>query len=254
MSIHRPRRNLRPPYILYILLFILKAVTLEEKPPARASNRIQIFAGLIGGISIVVSLAALVTIGTSLRNDSLGAALALVGAYPIFKIFIGAVKAVSGADDEPVSVTTYFRTLISRKFRFFRRTTAPTALTGIAVLIGGRTRSWRGDEWLVDLDESPNSVRLALGLIEAALRMRLSDLTSLFWRAGCWILAAETRTWGPLGIIVAFAVVNIYHSQGWGTAFFAGVVEVTAVAQGVKWLRKRWGVTVKGRKKQPEDE
>lgn len=64
------------------------------------------------------------------------------------------------------------------------------------------------------------------------------------YRLACWILTSEWRTWGLLGPLMAFAVVNVHLSQGWGSAFFT-LPGVVAFYAGVEWLRKRWGVTVK---------
>ncbi|MFF5205049.1 hypothetical protein [Streptosporangium sp. NPDC000396] len=67
-------------------------------------------------------------------------------------------------------------------------------------------------------------------------------------RAAGWILASDWRTWGLLGPLLAFGVINVHTSQGWGSALFTlpGVIGFYA---GVEWLRKRWGVEVKRRDK-----
>ncbi|MGW6499307.1 hypothetical protein [Nonomuraea angiospora] len=63
-------------------------------------------------------------------------------------------------------------------------------------------------------------------------------------RAACWILASDWRTWVLLGPLMAFAIVNVFLQQGWGSAFFT-IPAIVAFYAGVEWLRKRWGVEVK---------
>jgi hypothetical protein len=63
-------------------------------------------------------------------------------------------------------------------------------------------------------------------------------------RTACWILASDWRTWGLLGPLMAFAVVNVHLQQGWGSALFT-TPSIVVFYAGVEWLRKRWGVEVK---------
>ncbi|TMR97518.1 hypothetical protein [Nonomuraea basaltis] len=65
-------------------------------------------------------------------------------------------------------------------------------------------------------------------------------------RMACWILASDWRTWGFLGPLMAFAIVNVHLRQGWGSAFFT-IPGVVAFYAGVEWLRKRWVVEFKRR-------
>ncbi|MFI6513588.1 hypothetical protein ACIBCT_38795 [Streptosporangium sp. NPDC050855] len=203
--------------------------------PAR--NRIALIAygaGTMGLVALLVKVAA----GDPGLKDSSFSLATLITSAAVGTTYMGQLLIASFEDEaisNPISAITSQR------------------LLSMAAFISGRSRGWRLLEWAADLERSPKPVRYASGLVWAALRMRLADLTGPLWRAACWMLTTEARTWGPLGIVIALAVVNIYHSQGWGTAFFTGLVEITAVAQGVQWLRKRWGVTVKGSKKQPEE-
>lgn len=70
--------------------------------------------------------------------------------------------------------------------------------------------------------------------------------------AARWILISQVRTWGMISLITTMALFDVVVQQGPGSAFFA-VPTVWMFHTGVEWLRKHWGVTVKG-KKQPEDE
>ncbi|MEU5863475.1 hypothetical protein ABZ815_20060 [Nonomuraea sp. NPDC047529] len=68
------------------------------------------------------------------------------------------------------------------------------------------------------------------------------------YRAACWILASDWRTWVLLGPLMAFAIVNVFLQQGWGSAFFT-IPTVVAFYAGVEWLRSRWDVKVKARRR-----
>ncbi|MEU8404517.1 hypothetical protein AB0C28_55940 [Nonomuraea sp. NPDC048892] len=78
------------------------------------------------------------------------------------------------------------------------------------------------------------------------LRMALQSHATpyLVQRAIRWLLVSEWRTWGLLGPLVVFAIVNVFLQQGWGSAFFT-IPAVVAFYAGVEWLRSRWGVKVK---------
>lgn len=67
-------------------------------------------------------------------------------------------------------------------------------------------------------------------------------------RIACWVLASDWLTWSLLGPPLAFGVINVHLSQGWGSALFTlpGVVGFYA---GVEWLRRRWSIEVKRRDK-----
>ncbi|WP_271215882.1 hypothetical protein [Streptosporangium carneum] len=73
------------------------------------------------------------------------------------------------------------------------------------------------------------------------------------YQAACWVLTSDWRTWGLLGPLLAFGVINVNLSQGWGSALFTlpGIVGFYA---GIEWLRKRWGVEVKRRSRAVGDQ
>ncbi|QYC37934.1 hypothetical protein Nocox_01500 [Nonomuraea coxensis DSM 45129] len=83
--------------------------------------------------------------------------------------------------------------------------------------------------------------------LRAALRAPDQPRFYRTYRLMCWILAAESRTWGLLGPLMAFAIVNVFLEQGWGSAFYT-LPAVVAVNAGVERLRKHWGVKVKARR------
>ncbi|AQZ62651.1 unnamed protein product [[Actinomadura] parvosata subsp. kistnae] len=84
------------------------------------------------------------------------------------------------------------------------------------------------------------------------LRMALSGRVRLYHvrRAASWVLASEWRTWTLLGPFMVAAAYNVYWVQGWGSAFYSIPCMVGFYA-GVEWLRKRWHVTVKRRRRPP---
>ncbi|MFI6182504.1 hypothetical protein ACIA8R_43745 [Nonomuraea sp. NPDC051191] len=67
-------------------------------------------------------------------------------------------------------------------------------------------------------------------------------------KTACWMLASDWRTWGLLGPVMAVALVNVLLQQGWGSAFYT-IPAVVAFYAGVEWLRNRWGVSVKARRR-----
>ncbi|MFC4111682.1 hypothetical protein [Nonomuraea zeae] len=69
-------------------------------------------------------------------------------------------------------------------------------------------------------------------------------------RTASWVLASEWRTWSLLGPSMIAAAYNVYLAQGWGSAFYTlpGMVGFYA---GVEWLRKRWHVPMKRRRRPP---
>lgn len=89
--------------------------------------------------------------------------------------------------------------------------------------------------------------------LRAALRAPDQSRFRRLHRVACWALASEWRTWGLLGPLLAFGVINVNLSQGWGSALFTlpGIVSFYA---GVEWLRRRWGVEVKRRNKAAGDQ
>ncbi|MEV1004919.1 hypothetical protein [Nonomuraea sp. NPDC050202] len=88
----------------------------------------------------------------------------------------------------------------------------------LAIGLAGRDRRDRALEWHADLHECPKPLSYALSLVSAALRMRLADVTHLGWRATCWMLASEIRTWGALIPAMVAALHQVLQSQGWGSA------------------------------------
>ncbi|MFI6886777.1 hypothetical protein [Streptosporangium canum] len=70
----------------------------------------------------------------------------------------------------------------------------------------------------------------------------------LLHQAACWVLASQVRTWGLIGFLTIAALFDVVVQQGPGSAFFA-VPTLVGLHSGVEWLRKRWAVEIRGRKK-----
>ncbi|MER7128616.1 hypothetical protein [Streptosporangium saharense] len=111
----------------------------------------------------------------------------------------------------------------------------------LALRIGGRARRWQAEDWQAAVEASPHPGRYGLGLVRAAVHMRLYDLGTLLLRAACWVLASNHRTWWPLGAVLTFAAVDIHLSQGWGSAFYT-LPTIAAFHLGVEHLRRRWNI------------
>uniref|UniRef100_UPI003F495F67 hypothetical protein n=1 Tax=Nonomuraea sp. CA-252377 TaxID=3240003 RepID=UPI003F495F67 len=114
----------------------------------------------------------------------------------------------------------------------------------LAIGLAGPGRRDRALEWHADLHECPNPLSYALSLVGAALRMRLADVTHLGWRATCWMLASEVRTWGALIPVMVAALHQVLQAQGWGSAAWT-LLTVPAVVDLVARLRRRWSIAVK---------
>ncbi|MFC3982775.1 hypothetical protein [Streptosporangium jomthongense] len=123
----------------------------------------------------------------------------------------------------------------------FRNRTRGLLALRLALRVGGRARRWQAEDWQAAVEASPNPVRYGLGLVRAALLMRLYDLGTLLLRAACWVLASNHRTWWPLGSVLAFAAVNVHLAQGWGSAFYT-LPTIVAFHLGVEHLRRRWNI------------
>ncbi|MFD0480406.1 hypothetical protein ACFQ0B_78995 [Nonomuraea thailandensis] len=114
----------------------------------------------------------------------------------------------------------------------------------LAIGLAGHARRDRALEWHADLHECPNPLSYALSLVSAALRMRLADVTHQGWRAACWMLASEVRTWGTLIPVMVAALHQMLQSQGWGSAAWT-LLTVPAAVDLVTRLRRRWNIAVK---------
>ncbi|GAA1010712.1 hypothetical protein Aple_029940 [Acrocarpospora pleiomorpha] len=69
-----------------------------------------------------------------------------------------------------------------------------------------------------------------------------------FHRAAFWILASQWRTWGLLSPPMVAAAFNVFLMQGWGSAFYT-LPGIVAFYAGVEWLRTRWEVPPRRRKR-----
>ncbi|GAA3570702.1 hypothetical protein GCM10022419_059430 [Nonomuraea rosea] len=69
-------------------------------------------------------------------------------------------------------------------------------------------------------------------------------------RTVSWVLASEWRTWSVLGPSMIAAAYNVYLAQGWGSAFYT-LPGMVGFYVGVEWLRKRWHIPMKRRRRPP---
>lgn len=189
--------------------------------------------------------------GTNLVVHGIGAALLDAGFGPVVAILGTVVSYGLGVVGvSAVLSSTAFMTFIGNavrgvsRLRLALRQPRVAAPFALAVWIGGRSRRWRAEDWLVALAESPQPIRYSLGLVVAATRMRLYDLGGLLVKAARWVLASNRRTWWPLAPLLTFAAVNIHLSQGWGSAFYT-LPTIVGFHLGVEWLRHRWGIELK---------
>jgi hypothetical protein len=122
------------------------------------------------------------------------------------------------------------------------------ALTKLAVVIGGRKRAWRADEWAGDLATGSDPahppgtwarIRHSADLVRAAVRWRVGDLLNLMGRILDWTLA-EPRT--EVFIMVATLCSAAYFWRTLGLAGlmanFENVLATAVLTSGLLWLRK----------------
>ncbi|WP_141580173.1 hypothetical protein [Actinomadura sp. WMMA1423] len=129
-------------------------------------------------------------------------------------------------------------------------------LTVLAASLGGRTRTWRAEEFRADLtrsetDSAPTSrgqLRYAIGLVYATLRMRARDLTQplrrYLLRVLDWTLAQPRTEWIVTWLTLAAT------AYFWRTKHFDGLMEqlqnvatVAAIYGPALWLRKRRNIS-----------
>ncbi|MCX5073113.1 hypothetical protein OHA84_25570 [Streptomyces sp. NBC_00513] len=122
-----------------------------------------------------------------------------------------------------------------------------------ARLAGGR-RSY-GAAFQADLDGHPDSGRVlspkaqrrhAIGLLKAALKMRLHDLTRPCWTPVDWILRSNSRTNTFITAAVGALVIYIQVTSGLHTLLVEGLHSCAIVGAGLyglsRWLRKIRGI------------
>lgn len=132
----------------------------------------------------------------------------------------------------------------------------PQLLAVIAALLGGRSRAWRKNEWAADLSLNPRPVRYALGLIRAAIRMRIDSGLRHTVRGICWVLASEGWTWTPLGGLLGWAAWEAAQSAGPGSAFLLVLTGPPTLLATVQGARKYFRVTMRSKPKgeQPDSD
>ncbi|MEO3814129.1 hypothetical protein ABGB17_34460 [Sphaerisporangium sp. B11E5] len=90
-------------------------------------------------------------------------------------------------------------------------------------------------------------VRYSINQVLRAFPLRLSLRRPTYYardiafRLTYWLLSSDVRTWGFLGPLLAWGIVNIHLQQGWGSALFT-LPGLVAFYAGIEWLRKRWRV------------
>jgi hypothetical protein len=134
------------------------------------------------------------------------------------------------------------------------------ALTKLAVVIGGRKRAWRGDEWAGDLatGSDPGSppgkwarMRYGACLVVAAVCMRAGDLLRLLGRMLDWTLA-EPRTEVLVGVATLCTAGYFWRTGGLAGVMsnFENVLATAVLTSGpALWLRKHRAVPPARRRK-----
>ncbi|MEU9218845.1 hypothetical protein AB0D47_20115 [Streptomyces sp. NPDC048376] len=131
---------------------------------------------------------------------------------------------------------------------------APRRATGLAACIAGRRRSHLREEWTAILAGDPENgrelsvvvqLRMALGFLLAALRMRVHDLASPLWVPVDWLLSVESRSNTVIALLVGGQAVYIAGDGGLG-ALFSEIWEPCAIFGGALYVLFRWLRKVRG--------
>ncbi|WP_121702129.1 hypothetical protein [Streptomyces sp. E5N298] len=145
---------------------------------------------------------------------------------------------------------------------------APRGATGLAAFIAGQRRPHLREEWAAVLAGDPENgrelsvvvqLRLALGFLLAALRMRVHDLASPLWVPVDWLLSVESRSNTVIALLVGGQAVYIAGDGGLN-ALFSEIWEPCAICGGAlyvffRWLRKVRGIELaaaRGEESTPE--
>ncbi|MEU6459922.1 hypothetical protein [Streptomyces sp. NPDC047065] len=131
---------------------------------------------------------------------------------------------------------------------------APRGAMGLAAFIAGRRRSHLREEWAAVLAGDPESgyvltvvaqMRLALGFLVAAIRMRVHDVAAPLWGPVDWLLSVESRSNTAVALLVGGQAVYITGDGGLG-ALFTEIWEPCAICGGTLYVFFRWLRKVRG--------
>ncbi|MEV4041482.1 hypothetical protein [Streptomyces sp. NPDC049744] len=140
---------------------------------------------------------------------------------------------------------------VDRALTFVR---APRGTLGLAAYIAGRRRSHLREEWMAVLAGEPENgrelsaldqLRLALGFLLAALRMRIHDMAAPLWIPVDWLLSVESRSNAVIALLVGGQAVYIAGDGGLG-ALFSEIWEPCAIFGGALYVFFRWLRKVRG--------
>ncbi|GAA1982119.1 hypothetical protein GCM10009838_49460 [Catenulispora subtropica] len=97
-----------------------------------------------------------------------------------------------------------------------RRAWAGRRLCGLAGGIAGSSRAALRSDWSAVLAESPTdeTVRTAMGMVVAALRLRASDIAKACWRPADHVLASRTLSNIVVAIPTVAVMVMLFRYQG----------------------------------------
>ncbi|MGX1220372.1 hypothetical protein [Streptomyces ambofaciens] len=131
---------------------------------------------------------------------------------------------------------------------------APRGTMGLAAFIAGSRRPHLREEWAAVLAGDPENgrvlsvmaqLRLALGFLLAALRMRIHDMAAPLWIPVDWLLSVESRSNTVIALLVGGQAVYIAGDGGLG-ALFSEIWEPCAIFGGALYVFFRWLRKVRG--------
>lgn len=216
--------------------------TPEPQPPSDHSAGVESDAATVVTVAIVVAVAVVAAVATvAAATASFAVAIAIsIGLAALITAGVSTRAFITFIDNLVKGVSRLRRTL---------RQTGVAAPFAVAVWIGGRSRRWQAEDLQAALAESPRPIRYGLGLVSAAVRMRLRDLSGLLEKAVCWVLATEMRTWTPLTGLLLWGGAETTLDTGLGAAILTVIGAGAVFHTGVTLGRKQLGVEVRRREK-----
>jgi hypothetical protein len=214
-----------------------------------------IVAGLV--IAVVIGLNSRECLGVAL-GASAGVAL-ITSPGNVLLIVLGALGGAVAIGVLAYGVLVGYRIVRTWRATKGRRIAGPTArgLTMMAVLIGGRSRAWRSEEFIANLTRHDRArqrptawaqVRHGAGLVRAALVLRTGDLLD-------WVLAKPRTEWA-LAALTMLAGLYYFRTGGFSglMANLQNVATVPMLIGPAAWgLRKHRGVPPVPRRSEPEN-
>ncbi|WP_125935297.1 hypothetical protein [Streptomyces sp. WAC 06738] len=133
--------------------------------------------------------------------------------------------------------------------------TLADGLITLALLLGGSRAAGLQDAWRADLVDVPEEgtvlgrgerLHHALGIVVAAVKLRLHGFAGTWWRPVDWVLSTQERTNTLIALAVGAHIIYLSHTAGLGQVIAVDWQSPVGLAAGLvwlsSWLKKRRGI------------